>query len=63
MLISTHHCFQLVNFGLTGVTRLICSMVLDGPRSTPTLAPQNGTESGLSLAPETTCDAVGTEKC
>jgi len=36
---------------------------LDGPRLTPTLAPQNGTEKVLSLAPKTTYDVLGTEKC
>ena len=63
MLISTHHCLRFENFELRLVTRLICSMVLDGPRLTPTLAPQNGTEKGLSLAPETTCDALSTQEC
>jgi len=52
MLISTNHCFQLENFELRGATALNCSMVLDEPRLTLTLAPEIWTENGLSLAPE-----------
>ena len=52
-----------MTFELTGVTALNCTMVLDGPRPTPTLAPQNGTEKRLSLAPETTYDVIGTQEC
>ena len=54
---------RLENFELKVVTALICTMVLDGPRLTPTLAPQNGTEKGLSLAPNSTYDAVSTQEC
>ena len=63
MLTGTSHCLRLDDFR---VKVSVSAQMFNGFGLTEAdrqLAPEIETENGLSLAPETTYGAVGTEKC